>query len=203
MKQLQNIAMNKLFSLLFFFILGLNSLQAQKDIGLKFGLNISNVRNSGESDFTNLIDFNTGVVFKFKLADKLLLNTEALLSNKGFNSLLIPGGTTANHLTYFSVPVLLEYEATKKIYFQIGPGFNFLLNAKIKNSTMDNSVTEDYNSFDFSLAGGVGFKIFKKFNLETRYSFGLSKIKKDENIFGSYKNRTLQINLIYLLRSRQ
>lgn len=194
--------MNKLFSLLFFFILGLNPLFAQ-DIGLKFGFNVSNVSHSNEEDFTNFLDFNSGVVLRFKMTDKLLLNAEVLSSNKGFNSLLIPAGTTANQLTYLSFPVLIHYCKTDKIYFQLGPEFNFLTKAKTKNSAIDESVTEDYNTFDFSLAGGVGLRIFKVLNLETRYSFGLSQINTDANNIGSRKNRTLQINLVYLLRTKE
>ena len=192
--------MNKLYSFLFFFTLGLNPLFAQKDIGLKFGLNISNVNNSNGN---TLLDFNSGVVVRFKMADKFLLNTEVLSSNKGFNSVSIPLGTISNQLTYLSFPVLIHYCTTNKIYFQLGPEFNFLTMAKMKNSTINKNVTQDYNKFDFSIAGGVGFKILKVLNLETRYSLGLSQIKKDENIFRSYKNRTLQINLIYLLRSKE
>lgn len=195
--------MNKLFSFLFFFIFGLNPLFAQQDIGIKFGLNISNVSHSNEDDFTNLSDVNTGVVLRFKLAKKFLLNTELLASTKGFNSSLIPEGTTANQLTYLSLPVLVHYCATEKIYFQMGPEFNYLTKAKMKNSTIDELVTADYNRFDFSLAAGVGFKIYKVLNLETRYCFGLSQINKDANTFGSNKNRTFQINLIFLFRSKE
>jgi hypothetical protein len=195
--------LNKLFTLLFFFTSGLNSVFAQKDIGIKFGLNISNVNHSNENNFTNLLDFNSGVVARFKISDKFLLNTEVLASTKGFNSLLIPQGTIANRLTYLSFPVLIHYCATDKIYFQSGPEFNFLTKAKMKNSAVDASVTKDYNRFDFSIAGGVGFKILKVLNLETRYSFGLSEINKDANNIGSLKNRTFQINLIYLLRSKE
>jgi outer membrane immunogenic protein len=195
--------LNKLFILLFFFIPGLNSAFAQKDIGIKFGLNISNVNHSNENNFTNLLDFNSGVVVRFKISDKLLLNTEVLASTKGFNSLLIPQGTIANQLTYLSFPVLIHYYATDKIYFQLGPEFNFLTKAKMKNSAVDESVTKDYNRFDFSIAGGVGFKILKVLNLETRYSFGLSQINKEANNIGTHKNRTLQVNLIYLLRSKE
>ena len=174
----------------------------QENIGLKFGLNVSNINNSKENNTPDLLDFNTGIVLRFKLRKKLLLTTEALVSNEGFNSLLIPSGTIANHLTYLSFPALLTYFSTDKIYFQIGPEFNFLIHAKMKSSTLDANVTDDYNMFDFSLAAGLGFKVLKKFNLETRYSFGLSQIRKDEKYFGSFKNRNLQLNLIYFLKSK-
>src|SRR5665213_3430815 len=153
--------MNKLFTLLFFLVLGLNVSFAQIDIGLKFGLNVSNVSNSNEEDFTNFLNFNSGVVVRLKMKDKFFLNTEVSSSNKGFNSLLTPGGKTSNQLTYLTFPVLLQYGATNKIYFQLGPEFNFLTKVKMKNSTMDSLVTGNYNTFDFSLAAGVGFTFLK------------------------------------------
>lgn len=193
----------KLFYCAFFFVMGVNPVLAQKDIGIKFGLNISSINHSKDDDVSNLLDINTGVVFRFKLHGKFLLNTEVTASNKGFNDILIPTGTTANQLTYLSFPVLIEYEANKKIYFQAGPEFNFLTKAKMKNSTIDKNVTGDYNTFDFSFAAGFGFKILKTLNLETRYSLGLSHINKDESISGAHQNRTFQLNLIYLLRSKE
>lgn len=194
--------MTKTFSLFIFIALGLHS-YGQNNIGFKFGVNFSNVKTSNGNNFTTVLNFNTGVVAKFKLRDKFILNTEVLLSNKGFNSLVIPSGTTATNLTYLSVPILLEYQPTKKFYFQLGPEFNFLINARMKNSSVNRRISEKYNKFDLAIAGGLGFNIFKNFNLETRYSLGLSQIRENENIFGSYKNRTFQVNLIYFLKRRK
>lgn len=194
--------MNKIFALLFFIAPGLHS-YGQNNIGFKFGVNVSNVKSSSGNDFTTLVNFNTGIIAKLKLKDKFMLNTELLLSNKGFNTLLIPSGTTATNLTYLSVPVLLEYQPTKKFYFQLGPEFNFLINARMKNNNFNESVSENYNKFDLAIAGGIGFNIFRNFYLETRYSLGLSQINKNENILGSYKTRTFQVNLIYFLKHRK
>lgn len=194
--------MNKIFALLFLIAPGLHS-YGQNNIGFKFGVNVSNVKSSGGNDFTTLVNFNTGIIAKLKLKDKFMLNTELLLSNKGFNTLLIPSGTTATNLTYLSVPVLLEYQPTKKFYFQLGPEFNFLINARMKNNNFNERVSENYNNFDLAIAGGIGFNIFRNFYLETRYSLGLSQINKNENVFGSYKTRTFQVNLIYFLNHRK
>jgi opacity protein-like surface antigen len=78
-----------------------------------------------------------------------------------------------------------------------------LINARIKNSSINESVSENYNKFDFAIAGGIGYNLFKNFNLETRYSLGLSQIRKNENIFGSYNTRTFQVNIIYFLKRRK
>ncbi len=194
--------MNKIYPLLFFIVIGTH-LYGQNNVGFKIGMNISNVKNSDGNNFSTLLNFNTGIIAKFKIKNKFLLNSEVLLSNKGFNSILIPSGTTATNLAYLSIPVLLEYQPTKKFYFQLGPEFNFLLNAKMENTSFNESVFDNYKKMDIAIAGGLGFKIFKSFKLETRYSLGLSRIIQNEIIFGSYKTRTFQINLLYFLNHRK
>jgi hypothetical protein len=165
--------------------------------GYKAGLNISRVRNSSHNDFTSNLNFNTGALAKIKLDKNYFINIECLLSLKGFNSILIPGGTTKTNFSYLTLPILFEYKTTNKFYFQLGPELNYLIAAKMKNSTIDNSVADSYKKFDISLAGGLGYNISKKIGLETRYIFGLSQIIQKPEIFGSEYNRTFQINLIY------
>ena len=194
--------MNKYLTLFFFIVLGLHSL-GQSNLGLKFGLNISNVKRFNGYDFTGLVNFNTGVIAKFKLTEKFVINTELLLSNKGFNYILIPNGTTATTLTYITIPTLIEYKASKRIYFQLGPEFNYLIKARMKNSSFNESVYDNYKKFDFSIAGGLGFRFLKNFAIEARYSLGLSQIRQNEYIFGSYKTRTLQVDLTYNFKRKK
>ncbi len=165
--------------------------------GYKAGLNVSRVRNASHNDFTANLNFNTGALAKAKLDKNCFINIECLLSLKGFNSLLIPTGTTATNLSYLSLPVLFEYHTTNKFYFQLGTELSYLISAKIKNKTTHISVADSYKKFDIALAGGVGYNLSKKLCLETRYLPGLSQINQKPEIFGSEYNRTFQVNLIY------
>ncbi|MBS1578712.1 MAG: outer membrane beta-barrel protein [Bacteroidetes bacterium] len=108
-----------------------------------------------------------------------------------------------NKFELFIITYIIEYQPSKKIYFQIGPEFNFLLNARMKNKSFDASVIDNYKKFDLAIVGGLGFKLFKGLNIETRYSLGLSQIRQNETIFGAYKTRTFQINLVYLLKLKK
>ncbi len=73
----------------------------------------------------------------------------------------------------------------------------------MKNKSFDASVIDNYKKFDLAIVGGLGFKLFKGLNIETRYSLGLSQIRQNETIFGAYKTRTFQINLVYLLKLKK
>jgi hypothetical protein len=169
----------------------------QVNFGYKAGLNVSNISNSSHNEFTSNLNFNTGASAKFKLDKNYFINIECLLSLKGFNSLLIPDGTTATTLSYLTLPVLFEYAAPSKFYFQLGPELNYLIAAKMKNNIVDKSVADSYKKIDITLAGGLGYNISKKIGLETRYIFGLSQLNENPDIFGSEYNRNLQINIIY------
>jgi hypothetical protein len=189
--------MKKIFLSAIIYVCFITHSFGQINWGYKIGLNVSRVRNSSHNDFTSNLNFNTGALAKFKLDKNYFINVECLLSLKGFNSLLIPSGTTSTNFSYLTLPILFEYNTSNKFYFQIGPELNYLIGAKMKNSTTDISVADNYNKFDISLAGGVGYKISKKVSLETRYIYGLSQINQKPEIFGSQYNRTFQVNLIY------
>ncbi len=189
--------MKKIFFLAIINLCFLTYSFGQINWGYKAGLNISRVRNSSHNDYTSNLNFNTGVLSQFKLDKNYFINVEFLLSVKGFNSILIPSGTTATNLSYLTLPVLFEYKTSNKFYFQLGPELNYLIAAKMKNSTIDKSVMDEYKKVDISLVGGLGYNISKKISLETRYIFGLSQISQESKIFGSEYNRTFQINLIY------
>ncbi len=172
----------------------------QVNWGYKAGINLSRISNSSHNGFTSNLNFNTGVVATCKLEKNYFLDIECLLSLKGFNSVLIPGGTTATNFSYLTLPILFEYKTSNKLYFQLGPELNYLIAAKMKNSSMNEPVIDNYKKFDISVAGGLGYNFSKKIGLETRYIFGLSKIYAKSDILGSAYNRTFQINLIYWFR---
>jgi len=193
----KNYCMKKIFLLTIINVCIATCSFGQINLGYKTGLNISRVRNSSHNDFSSDFGFNTGILAKFKIAKNNFLNTELLLSLKGFNIILIPSGTTATNFSYLTLPLLFEHRTSSKFYFQLGPELNYLIAAKMKNSTFKESVIDNYKKVDISLAGGLGYNISKKIGLETRYIFGLSQINQKPVIFGSEYNRTFQINLIY------
>ena len=163
----------------------------------KFGVNIANVRNTSAYNYSILFHYNTGIIAKYDLLSKFLLTTEILLSNKGYSELIIPNGTTTNKLTYLSVPILTEYKASKKVYFQLGPEINYLVAAQQKNDDLKKSIYEKYKKLDIAIAGGLGFKLSKSIALETRYTRGLTQIVNTNRYFETFKTNTLQLNFVY------
>lgn len=191
--------MKNIALIIFTIFCSVTQIAAQIKAGFKGGLNIANVHNSIANDFTSLVAYNFGFIAKYSAEDsKTGVTIEALLSQKGFKGLLIPSGTTAYSLTYVSIPALMEYRPAKALYVQVGPEFNYLVNAGMKNSTLKKSMLDKYNKFDFALAAGVGYNVFKNLNLEVRYSNGLNQLSKQPDITGKYYNRVFQFNAAYL-----
>ncbi len=166
--------------------------------GYKLGLNICNVRNSTNDNYTSKPGFNTGLVTEYNLNEKYFLNTGLLISAKGFQSLLIPAGTTATNLYYLSLPVLQGVNFSRKFSFVLGPEVNYLLSALMKNSSKNTSVIDDFNKWDISLDAGLIFNITRHIFIDCRYSYGLSQIREHSEISGWQYNRVIQGNLTFL-----
>ncbi|MCO6496427.1 MAG: PorT family protein [Chitinophagaceae bacterium] len=172
----------------------------QTHYGIKGGLSLSNVNGTYTSELSTLAGYNLGAVLKVDLSDEIQFSPELLFSNKGYNAILIPFGTTAHRLSYLSIPLLAQYNFTPKFYLQLGPEFNFLLTAKAKWKNHSGNITHSYNSFDAGLAGGPGIKISKNLFLEGRYALGLTQINKNASLSGKHRTGTFQIDVVYLLK---
>lgn len=172
---------------------------AQIQYGIKGGLNLSNIHKSNNAATTNLAGFNAGITTRIYLEDKLNLRPEMVISNKGYSALMVPFGTTHNKLTYLSIPVLAEFSPADRFYLELGPEFNFLMGARMKNNTITIKTNNSYQSFDLALAGGGSYYLGKNIYLEARYLLGVTPIEKNTSPNQKSLNRTFQINLNYLI----
>ncbi len=57
----------------------------------------------------------------------------------------------------------------------------------MKNNSFNKSVSENYNEVDLAIAGGLGFEIFKAFNLETNIHLGYHKLYKMKTFLAHIK----------------
>lgn len=186
-------------SIVFFLLVCSTSLSfGQSDYGIKGGLSLSGIRGTNTDDISTLVGFNAGAVLKFNVADQWTFSPEILVSNKGYNDVLIPNGTTAYKLTYLSFPLMAEYHLSSKLYLQLGPELNFFLSGKMKTSSYSANITNRFNTFDGAIAGGPGIQLGEKLFLEGRYSFGLSQINKGTLLFGKHRTGSFQIDAVYL-----
>ena len=103
---------------------------------------------------------------------------------------------------YIDVPLLLKVEPSKGFQIFAGPQVSFLVKSDMKvdagalgfsffKRTMD--ITDQMNSIDVGLTGGLGYQFNNGFSLSASYDHGLSRLDKNEN-FKAY-NQAVKVGV--------
>jgi hypothetical protein len=107
------------------------------------------------------------------------------------------------NLGYVELPVLAVVNLTKNFSIHAGGYAAYLTNASIKDVNYNGNVNgisdlnaNNFNRWDFGLAGGIGFDI-ENFMMGARYNYGLTNIGKSGNasgdLLGNSKNNGLSV----------
>ena len=90
---------------------------------------------------------------------------------------------------YLSLPVLAKFYLTSnKLSLELGPQASVLVSER---NEVD---TNDTNSFDFAIAGGLSYKITDGLFVSGRYVAGLTEAKQDADV----KNSVIQFSVGYM-----
>jgi len=177
--------------------------------GIKGGLNLTNLHSNNFADNQLKAGFNAGIFSKIPITPGFSVQPELLYSVKGnksdYNNFVEGNGQYRFNLGYIELPVLAVVNLAKNFSIHGGGYAAYLTNANIKDVNDNgniNGITElnanDFNRWDFGLAGGVAFDI-EHVTLGARYNYGLTDIAKSGNfsttVLGSAKNNGLSIYL--------
>lgn len=188
--------MNKLLFITVLTIFGTFNINAQDqgdfEFGGGFGLNVSNVSTAdGQDSTSSLISFNAGLTGEYYFSDRWGVKIKLIYDNKGWADGFIDNHNTGQSittdfkLTYVTVPLMANWHFGSNLnwYLNFGPYIGFLINAK--DSELGIDVKEGFNSTDFGLALGIGYKfeIDDDIKLYVEYDAqsGLSDIFKDNS----------------------
>jgi hypothetical protein len=164
-----------------------SNMQAQLvKFGIKAGLNYANFTGS-DLQFDAITSYHAGLVAEIKLIDSFSIQPELLYSTQGAT---YKDAVTEfkNELGYLSIPVMAKIYLNKTVSLELGPQASFLL------SERNQFDVNDANTFDFSVNGGLGFKITKSFFLQGRYNLGLTEVSKNAQT----KNSVVQVSAGFL-----
>lgn len=168
----------------------------EPSVGMKGGVNFSNMYIKDVDDENMLVGFNIGLYTNITTGGGISFQPEFNFTTKGSEvtySNLFDSGTRKFTFSYLEVPVLVKANITDNFNLHFGPYFAFLVNSKIKNVSSDGSSTftdldeDDFNRFDFGLSGGLGFD-FKDIGIGLRYNYGLKTVGKEQEIGGTTYN---------------
>lgn len=172
------------------FITGAAYAQSPVRLGVKAGLNLSNIiKDDGNNDFETemLPGFNAGLTLDINLIEGLGFTPELLYSTKGYKSNTAFGEFTQT--THFiDVPILASIRlGGSGLNLVAGPQVSFLLKTNNKFETgfgtvEQEEIEEDSERFKKSLVGGViGFRydINDQFDIHGRYALDFQKNNED------------------------
>jgi hypothetical protein len=181
--------MKKILLLAVVTVLGFTNVNAQEiKFGVKGGLNFASISGDNSKGSNTVTSFNFGVLSEIPISDKFSFQPELMYSGQGYS---FNDNTVA--LSYLNIPLMGKYYLTKGLSVEAGPQMGFLLSAK--NEKTD--VKDSFNTFDFGVNFGLGYKLDNGLNFGVRYNLGLTDINNVDNSSIQNKNRVLQLSIGY------
>jgi hypothetical protein len=188
------------------FITGAANAQSPVRLGVKAGLNLSNIiKDDGNNNFDTemLPGFNAGLTLDINLIEGIAFTPELLYSTKGYKATTSLGEFTQT-TSFIDVPILASIKlGGSGLNLVAGPQVSFLINTKNKFDsdfgTIEQEYDEDSDRFKKSLVGGViGFRydVNDQFDIHGRYALDFQKNNEDgTNETPEFKNQVFAIGV--------
>lgn len=170
-------------------VFGFASVNAQEiKFGAKGGLNFATVGGDNTKGIDYVTSFNFGVLSEIPISEKFSFQPEIMYSGQGYS---FNDNTIA--LSYLNIPLMGKYYVTKGLSLEAGPQIGFLLSAKNEKI----NVKDSFNTFDFGVNFGLGYKLDNGLNFGARYNLGLTDINNVEGSSSKSKNSVFQVSVGY------
>ena len=203
---------------------------SQVRFGIKAGFNMASLPGDYPNGVENesLAGFHAGGTLDYKLASKISLLAEVLISTQGGKTDYSPNPFESQKqdikLTNLNIPVFFRYQIIDKLSVEAGPQIGFVLAATNKiiyvnsadpseNETIkldglnDGTFTSDgmtyaykkgINSVDVSVNLGVTYSIVKNFYVQARYNRGLTDVDLNSTVGTSSNSLNLRNSVVQL-----
>jgi Outer membrane protein beta-barrel domain len=161
-------------------------------LGIKAGLNFTNVTNISSVNNQSSSGFNAGIFFSTPYNKILGSKTELVFSRQGYN--YETGSVTGKvNLDYIMLPTYMCINITKYFQIQLGMQFGYLMNANADSANKNsagipgssgsiNGALSFYNRFTYSVGGGVEVHPFKGLLVGARLNVSLNNLYKMPDI---------------------
>lgn len=198
--------MKKVFALIATAVVCMSA-SAQVQFGAKVGFDMTNFWGSNV-DHGMKAGYQAGLVMEYKFNPNFAIAPEVVFASQGGKSKAFALDITNNDINltttdikytanYINVPVMLKYYVTPEFSIDFGPqvGFNVFNKASHKNLSKSVDIKDSTKPVDFGLGLGGTFKLTENAFVQARYTMGLTKVFKDEDIIGenNAKNGNVQI----------
>lgn len=191
-------------------VLSISSANAQEArMGVKGGLNISNLYVDNVNDENSRIGLNVGLYGQILATDFFAIQPELLYTTKGSKNEYdgFVDQEVKFNLNYLEVPVLAVFKLGEVAELHAGGYGSYLLGANVSYAgDIVNGGEEldrdNFKTYDYGLVGGLGLN-FGGVQIGTRYNYGLVKLAKTDNaktILGDSKNSVAQVYVAFNLK---
>ena len=176
-------------------IISISAFSQSLKIGAKGGATLNKITGSTFKDqFSygyHIGGFATiGLGKKFAIQPEVLFNQINVDTSSKFSDIYHFNKVSGAQLKYLSIPLLLNYNASRLITLQVGPQFGILMN---KSNTFVQNGKDAFKSGDLSMLGGIQLNI-SHFKLYGRYVIGLNNINDIGNE-DKWKNQSVQLGV--------
>lgn len=154
-------------------------------LGIKAGLNFTDVTNVSSVNNHSSSGFNVGVFYATPYKNIIGSKTELVFSRQGYN---YETGTVSGkaNLDYIMLPTYMCINITKYFQIQLGMQFGYLMNANVDSTSKNSaglpgsvsSALSYYNRFSYSVGGGVEVHPYKGLLVGARLNVGLTNLYK-------------------------
>lgn len=172
----------------------------EKAIGVKAGLQRSNITSRNYFIAKSTPGFHLGVILKKPVLDNSILQYELLYSRKGFEQTLkIPPynatGMTAQ-LDYIEGNSLIKFKLYRRLYAYPGIQFSLLVRnyAEVTDVNLNNFSYDNPNTGEVSWIGGIGYKLNDHWRIDLRYTKGSIGFQST-----APKNKVISLGMEYFL----
>lgn len=198
--------MKKVFALIATAVVCMSA-SAQVQFGAKVGFDMTNFWGSNV-DHGMKAGYQAGLVMEYKFNPNFAIAPEVVFASQGGKSKAFALDITNNDINltttdikytanYINVPVMLKYYVTPEFSIDFGPqvGFNVFNKVSHKNLSKSIDIKDSTKPVDFGLGLGGTFNLTENAFVQARYTMGLTKVFKDENVIGenNAKNGNVQI----------
>ncbi len=157
-------------------------------IGVKVGLNFSNVTNASSISASSETGFQAGLFLDPSSKSILSSRTELVYSRQGYD--WASGQTTGKvMLDYLTLAQLMAINITRFVQIQLGAQFSYLLSAKADSSmpSTGNAQADEilgyYNRFDYGFGAGIEVRPILGLLVGVRYNLSFNNLYKDPSSY--------------------
>lgn len=155
----------------------------QAQLGIKAGLNFTDVTNVSSVNNQSSSGFNVGIFYTTPYTRVIGSKTELVFSRQGYNY-ETSSVTGKVNLDYIMLPTYMCINITHYFQIQLGMQFGYLLNATADSTSKNyagvpgslNNALSFYNRFSYSIGGGVEVHPYKGILVGVRMNVSLTDL---------------------------